>query len=229
MALLVRRQSMGVRRGVSKVSGILPSNFDRKWERVVCVASGPSLSIHQAQVLKDAFKLACFGWHVIVVNNTWQMIPTAEVLYASDGPWWDRFLPQVRREYKGECWTRSRFHAHRDKLHFVQCSDEPGLTTKPGFVFSGSNSGYQAVNLAYLFGAKEILLVGYDMQRTYGMSHWHGDHHGGLSQQMPMETWVIKFEQLAKDLRERGVRVVNCSIETALTCFDREDLESCLW
>lgn len=227
--MLVRHQSKGVRPGVSKPSGILPSNFDRKWERVVCVASGPSLSIQQAHMLGDAFKLACFGWHVIVVNNTWQMIPSAEALYASDGPWWDMHLSQVRREYRGECWTRSRYHAHRDHLHFVQCEDRPGLTSKPGFVFSGSNSGYQAVNLAYLFGAREILLVGYDMQRTYGMSHWHGDHPSGLSQQLPVDTWVTKFETLAKDANERGVRVVNCSIETALTCFPREELSACLW
>lgn len=225
MHALIRRPKG---RGGSKPSGILPPNFNRGWHRIICAASGPSIGGHQVALLRDRARLNALGWHVIVVNTTWQLLPNADVLYAGDTSWWDLHLPAVQKNFAGECWTQSRRIAHRDHLHHVKCSDEPGLTTKPGVVFSGSNSGYQAVNLAYLFGASEILLVGYDMQRTYGISHWHGDHPSPLNPDMPIESWVKKFGQLAHDLIAKEVAIVNCSIETALTCFPRQDLESCL-
>ena len=40
---------------------------------------------------------------------------------------------------------------------------QPGLSRTQGVIHQGKNSGYQALNLAYLLGAKRILLLGYDM------------------------------------------------------------------
>lgn len=211
-------------RGASKPSGILPSAFDRGWTHCICVASGGSLS--QAQV--DLIAAARPAWRVFVVNTTWQRLPDADVLYASDQPWWDEHLPAVRAGFRGECWTSSRLVAHRDRLHFVRCTANPGLSRTPGVVHSGHNSGYQTVNLAYLLGARRILLAGYDMQRTYGLSHWHGDHPGVLNRGLNTSLWLENFNRLAPDLVQAGVDVVNCSIETALTCFPRGDLQICL-
>lgn len=87
------------------------------------------------------------------------------------------------------------------------------------------NSGYQAINLAYHFGVSRIILIGYDMQRTEGRSHWHGDHPKGLTNAEGVAKWASRFPQLAADLEREGVEVVNCSKETALNCFKRARLE----
>lgn len=87
------------------------------------------------------------------------------------------------------------------------------------------NSGYQAINLAYHFGAKEIYLLGFDMQRTNGLSHWHGDHPKGWANGGDYRDWINRMNELAIDLRREGVKVVNCSRETALECFDRSTID----
>lgn len=168
------------------------------------------------------------GWRVLVVNNTWERMPDADILYASDQSWWDVHLPAVRARFTGESWTASRLIAHRDHLHHVRCVGNEGLSRAPGVVHSGHNSGYQVLNLAVLMGAQHVLLAGYDMQRTNGMSHWHGDHVGVLNRGLNTSLWVKSFETLPPALEQAGVHVVNCSIDTALTCFPRGDLQTCL-
>lgn len=101
----------------------------------------------------------------------------------------------------------------RDKLHF------------------GNNSGYQAINLAYLLGATTIILLGFDMKRKAGKTHFFGDHPYHRNDQGPtdpiMQRWCGNFVQLAQDLRDEGVDVYNASRETALTAFERRELELC--
>jgi len=82
------------------------------------------------------------------------------------------------------------------------------------------------VSLAIARGAKRVILVGYDMQRTNGMSHWHGDHPKGLGNAGKIAEWPAEFERMAK--KNPGIEIVNCSRETALTCFPRRGLEEML-
>ena len=90
----------------------------------------------------------------------------------------------------------------------------------------GGNSGYQAINLAYLWGATAIVLLGLDCSPSKdGKAHWFGQHGPGLTQRQPFDLWQAKFPRLAQDLKDDGVRVINCSRQTALTCFDRLPLK----
>lgn len=221
MRALIRRPRG---RGTPKPPGIPAPNFHRGWDRCICIASGPSLT--QEQI--DLCVAARPDWHVLVVNTTWERVPTADVLYAVDQSWWDLYLPSVRARFQGECWTGSRLVAHQAGIHFIKVRGTPGLSKEPGTVSSGGNSGYQAIGLAVHFGARELVLVGYDMQRTYGMKHWHGDHPPPLAQEIPVEGWRRSFDSLAVDLTAAGVRVTNCTRETALECFPRGELQQCL-
>lgn len=103
--------------------------------------------------------------------------------------------------------------------------NRPGLSTEPGLIHTGQNSGYQAINLAFLFGARKIVLVGFDMQHTGGRHHWFGNHPLGMRNACGVDDWKKNFPKLAADLQAQGVDVVNCSEETALTCFRRSSLE----
>ena len=67
-------------------------------------------------------------------------------------------------------------------------------------VHHGQNSGYQAVGLAYHLKADRIILIGFDMQRTGGKSHWHGDHPRGLNNADAVHKWPRHFPALAADL-----------------------------
>lgn len=110
-------------------------------------------------------------------------------------------------------------------MNFVKPRHYKGLNTKPGEINHGMNSGYQAINLAYHFGANRILLMGYDMQKTNGKSHWHGDHPHGMTNAEGVKKWGPRFPQLAQDLVREGIEAINCSLETALDCFPRARIE----
>lgn len=93
---------------------------------------------------------------------------------------------------------------------------------------TGGNSGFQAIGLAYQLGAARIILIGYDMQHTGGKSHRFGDHPKPLSNFVGANNLVKRFTPLADGLRRVGVPVYNCTLETALQCFERANLEDVL-
>jgi len=99
----------------------------------------------------------------------------------------------------------------RDKIHY------------------GANGGYQAINLAYLFGAKKIILLGFDMKLGEDKkSHWHGNHPGALNKDMPIKTWIKNFWKLAEDLKSENIEIINSTRDTALECFNKIKLEVAL-
>lgn len=87
-----------------------------------------------------------------------------------------------------------------------------------------SNSGAQAINLAFLKGAGRIILLGYDMQNTGGKSHWFGDHPKELTN-CNYATYTPRFNKLSADLEKEGVEVINCSRVTGLTQFKRSTID----
>lgn len=118
----------------------------------------------------------------------------------------------------------------RDKygLYWMRCARDSGFTDELDTINGGGNSGFQAIHLAATFGAKRIVLLGYDMQRTEGKMHWHGRHWGRLPNGNGFPSWIRQMGPLAKDLRGRGISVINCSRVTALRCFPRTSLENAL-
>lgn len=95
-------------------------------------------------------------------------------------------------------------------------------------IFHGNNSGYQAIGLAYTWGAARVILLGYDCQFSGGKRHWFGDHPRGLNNATGIECWKRAFPKLAKDAEHVGLAIVNASRQTALTCFPRMSIEDAL-
>lgn len=197
------------------------------WRVVVCCASGPSFSEAQATTISEArARGAC---RVIAVNDNYRRVRNADVLYACDGRWWRVHHAAVEASgFAGERWTQDAIAAEQYGLRHVALLNRPGLTTSPELIHGGGNSGYQAINLAYLFGARTIVLVGYDMQRTDGIAHWFGEHEKPLGQVHPYARWIERMGPLAQDLERAGVDVVNCTTTTALHCFRRASLDEVL-
>ena len=163
------------------------------------------------------------------------MAPHADVLYACDARWWNHHGEDVCRSFGGERWTHQNADtpdgdqiaaAKRWKLNMMPGRSNPGLGRD--VMHFGDNSGYQAINLAYLWGAGRIILLGYDMQRTGGRAHFFGDHPGKLNSGTDYTGFAPNFRQLAADLRAEGVEVINCTRETALNCFPRAALADVL-
>lgn len=130
-------------------------------------------------------------------------------------------MPRVRGAFAGELWTCSEQARDQFGLYWVRGQHGDGLHEDKGSILHGMNSGHQAINLAAVFGAARILLLGFDCQHTGGRSHWHGDHPKSLGNARSVGQWAKGFRQQALDAATRGLAIVNCSRTTALTCFTR--------
>jgi len=194
---------------------------------VVCAATGPSFTAGQARVIEQARdRDAC---RVIAINDNWRLLPHADILYACDGNWWDLHLDSITQaEFAGELWTQDTKAADRHDLCYIKGESGKGLALSPDRINTNASSGHQAINLAYHMDATHIVLVGYDCQRTEGKSHWFGDHVKGLSRSHPYRLWLSNYAALAVDLQTQGVRITNCTLQSAITCFPRGDLEAIL-
>jgi hypothetical protein len=191
------------------------------------VASGPSLTREDVALLE--------GQRVLVVNNGYLLAPWATALYGCDGHWWDRHIgrPEMKA-FKGRRITRDKGAAERHGLEYVRSFDAPGLAHPPCICENG-NSGAQAINLAAHWlldeppGERRIVLLGFDMQTTGGRVHWHEKHPSGVNpDERTLARWRVMFDEIAKDARQMGIEIINCSRETALRCFPRAPLESLL-
>lgn len=126
-----------------------------------------------------------------------------------DAAWWKTYGEEAKATFQGEFWAPMRV---------------PGV--RRAVFNNGKNSGAGAIALAAHWGATRVILLGYDCQHTGGRAHWHGDHPDGLGNAGSVAKWPGQFAALAANLRD--VSVVNCSRQTALTCFPREELGSAL-
>lgn len=98
-----------------------------------------------------------------------------------------------------------------------------GLSREQGTVHTGHNSGFAAINLAYLLGATRIILIGYDMMLHGGKRHWFGDHPGRLNAASNYQQFMTALATIKP--ADYGIEIWNCSRKTALTCFPIHDLD----
>jgi len=181
----------------------------------------------------------------LAVNNSWQLCPWADVLYACDFSWWrlNRGVPEfsgLKISQHGSC----KYHFPDIKL--VQCvrsseahKSDTIRTDKKGVIGWGRNGGFQALNLAVQFGSKKIVLVGFDMTLAHGL-HWHGKHptmiktNNGQQRGLfnPRDKQVGEWRKAmdgAKAVLDRlGVTVINCSQVSALKAYPKMKFEDAI-
>lgn len=193
---------------------------DWRGHTAVVVASGPSLSDEQIVHVEHA------NVKTVAVNNSYEMLGHPDAVYACDYLWWKHNHMKVKQNINRSClWTQDRGAAEQFQINHIRWEAKDGLG-KQGLRVNG-NSGAGAINLAYHFGARRILLVGMDMKPgPNGEKHWHPDHPKPLVQAQQFEEWRKKMGVLAADLKAEGVTVVNCTPGSALTHFPMGDLET---
>lgn len=232
------------RLGDSRFSEVL-----KAWdgELVVLIGGGPSLSLAQIDTVKAAHDAG--RCKAIAVNDAYLWAPWAEVQYAADAKWhaWQvsgiskptlwltpEQIRQRWRDYAGEkCSIQNSMANIPDKsVHFLRNATYPdhgfGLSLDPKAIYTGRNSGFQALNIAVLTGAKRILLLGYDGAPSRdGKTHWHGDH----PIVAPLSVYAhyrAAFSAAETPLLELGVEVINCSPGSAIDSFPKVPLEKAL-
>lgn len=194
------------------------------------VASG------QSAILEDMGKLRG-RTRVVVINNSWQLAPWADMLYASDPRWWDSEIVgygrHALRDFRGMMVTQDANAAKHHKLHLIrlwgQEQDKHANEMKfdePGVVGRGGNSAFHTLNMIAQFGCRRILLVGLDLHGQ----HWHGAHAQPCRDAQPdtLNKWAARFDMQEPVLRARGIEVINCSPRSALKAYQRMVIDDAL-
>jgi hypothetical protein len=197
------------------------------WETVVCVASGPSLNAKQLDHVRTAH--ARMQVRVIGVNSAYQAAPWIDALFACDLMWWKKHHADVKKRAPGVETVTQDASAHKQfaLTTRIRGSARDGLGTME--IHTGSNGGHAAVNLAYLWGARRILLLGYDMKLgPEGQRHWHADHPAPCIQAQHFSNWIHRFESTARDLKKLGIEVLNCTPGSALPWFPMATIDEAL-
>ena len=188
-------------------------------QTVVILASGPSLRSFDGR-LPD-------GVRTITTNSTIFTYPKADVAFGADYFWWRLNHVAVRKQSPAQGWTTDRTAAERFGLHFVRGAETGGLHETR--VNVNGNSGSACINLAVLFGAKRILLLGFDMKHgPEGERHHHPEHPKPLGQQSCFDDWLYKMDALARGCERKGISVINCTPGSALRAFPMMPLEEAL-
>lgn len=94
-----------------------------------------------------------------------------------------------------------------DGVTYLRWSHADGLSNDPTAVCTGGNSGYAAINLAWLKGAATIHLLGYDMNPADNAYY---------------AEWALRFHTMLPQLARRGVKVVNHNHESFIDTFPKE-------
>jgi hypothetical protein len=196
---------------------------DRRWKGLTAVvmASGPSLSEEQVEHVRRA--RAADLCRVMTVNTTFKAALWADVAYAGDTLWWSKHVAVAKKTFQGELWTQDNVAAARYQLHRVRGAPREGLGTYE--IHQNGNSGMQAVNLAFLWGAYRILLLGFDMKEgPNGEKHHHPDHPRPCVQRQLFGEWIHKARPVAEGLKKHWIQVVNCTPGSALPWFPMSEI-----
>ena len=156
---------------------------------------------------------------VIAVNDSYLRAPWADILYFCDDKWWNANRETVGATFVGRWIVTLDNEYHGVKT--LRNTGVEGLEIDPGGLRNGSNSGYQAIGLAYHLGVSRIVLLGFDMQCRGDHVHWRARENDNVaSQQRVMQKVMLpKFNSLVGPLRDAGVQVWNCTPDSALKCW----------
>lgn len=201
----------------------------KEWagECAVVFGGGPSLT-------KDdvAYAIAK-GWRRIACNDAFILDPEADALCAGDARWWNWQHAEVAEKFKGRylfTWClRSKMPKTALPIRYLK-HPVGTVSRDPGAVCC-NNTGGGAINIAYLFGATSIVLLGFDMRYVDGQNNWHERHKAGTKPQVytgeaPVHHggFIPKLTAAAKEYKRLGVEVINCTPASALTCFPFKDI-----
>ncbi len=147
------------------------------------------------------------------------------MMYACDGHFWDEYQPN----FAGIKVTQDAQAANKYGCIYTPGDDLPGLSFDSLRISLGMNSGFQALDIVIKHGAKNIILLGYDMKLADdGKRHYFGDYPPNCNLSSNYNLWMPYYETAAQQVKERGIRVINSTPNSALICFEMLPLTEAL-
>jgi len=211
---------------------------------IVCTGTGPSINEHQINTINQARaegKIKVFS-----SNRAWEIFDS-DLVHGCNYQYWDIWWNQptdkgliLKDQPFLKYTTRPELEGKYPGLNYIKEIWIDGLSRDPSCISAHHGTGPQTVNLAYLFGAKTILLVGWDMRfpgkvdnRTYTekrrylgedkqtLTHWPRTGPNGEQEGLIREMETIHP-------KDYGIEIINCTPDSAMTHFPMMDLDDAL-
>lgn len=185
----------------------------------IIIGSGPSLSDVDRRLVAAVRN----SIHLLVVNDNWQLFPEADALYAADFKWWLHYAERIVERFHGQMWSWDEgLKKTFLDMRIVHGEIGFGAPNPRDHIMLGTNSGLQAIQLAYIWKSPLTVLLGFDAMGTRGAQHWFGEHPAQLDQGLlPYDAWQGEAMILARELLANNFTVINSSPMTSYTCFPR--------
>lgn len=223
---------------------------ERKWPdgTVYIIGGGPSLKGFDWSLLKDKHVLGC--------NDAYLLGDCVDVCVFGDREW---YLGRVARAARKTIPAMPHFPGHREGLenfkgekiavnskllHYqkkgrvagdikVVQRNTQGFSTKGSHCAWNQNTGACAINLAYLMGAKQVILLGFDMKNEGdlpGASNWHPNLKDFVAPTHYKIRFFAPFSVMCREMKRKGVEmeVLNANLDSRLPHFPKVDLECVL-
>lgn len=176
-------------------------------EKWAVLATGPSLTQAQVDALKGKRR-------VVAVSDAYKLCPWADAIASSDRAWWMHHQDQVRDI---RC---LKYHAGQPDAPMA------GHLLPVDGCYTNLNSGALGIMVAVSMGARDVILLGFDMTGVNG-AHFFGDHPPSLKStpEHRFDIFQEQFRILSGRLVFDGVRVVNCTPGTHLKAFPLSTLD----
>lgn len=209
-------------------------------ETIIVAGTGPSINKNTIKTVNNARKT---GKARVFGSNRAYQIFDVDLLHGCNKEFWDYWYehdPALAGSPFLKYTTRPELKGVYKGLEYIKEVWIDGLSRDPSCIAAHHGTGPQAVNLAYLFGAKRILLIGWDMRfpgkvdnRTYKQprrylgedaltkNHWPRTGADGALDGLINEMKTIKPE-------DYGIEIINCTPGSAMRCFPMMDLTEAL-
>lgn len=198
---------------------------------VIVIGGGPSLIGFDFSKLK--------GKTCIALNSAFKGIEEyLTAIFWTDNDWAATNYDHIMR-FKGFRFS-ARHNAEKHIRYDIRGFGDACVLNKVGdYGFAmdvnsicGNNSGVQILNLLTNLKAYKILLLGYDMNPSAkGKTHWHEGYlqdSAALYATAYNDLFIPSFQSMAPFIKQLGVDVVNCNLESKLHCFRKDKLENYL-
>lgn len=194
-------------------------SIPREWEGERCFILCNGESIRSQRHL-----IPQLNGRIIAIKEAVRLRPDADVFFVARQRV-DDIMPDLFPIFRGKyVIARNKVPVnYPDYVKMVsRTKDHARLCDDPQLV-CGFDSGTSAINIAYHFGATEIVLLGMDMRGNrwcngefrHPVPHIPESDHARHSSVLPA---------IAKDAKSKGLRIVNCSPDSAVECFEKQPL-----
>jgi len=196
-------------------------SIPKEWagETAVILGGGPSLTPEMAELAKRYRRIA--------VNDAGLVLaPDADAMCWGDSRWY-KWNKEELHKFVGRymvTWRPTKPPAGRTVYKLVQIITAGALATQPNTVVA-NNTGMGAMNIAFHFGVRRILLLGFDMKPRNGKTNWHFRHKEPSQVHRYKDVFIPAIERMGVQLKKKGIEVVNCTPDSALKCFPHKPIE----